>query len=436
MRIWLLTIGEPVPLHGDSRERLHRTGFFADFLSEQGHDVVWWTSTFDHWKKIHHFPADAMVQRNEHLTIRLLNGGGYGSNVSIARCRDHRRIAERFTALAEFEHKPDIIVSALPTVELCSAAVDYGRRHSCPVVVDARDMWPDIFVEIFPGFLKPVAHLLFASFFREARTVSSSATAVIGITDAFIDWELEHSGRKKSSYDREFPFAYGSSSPPADRITEAEIFWDENNIPAKSTDPIGICISTVSRMGDFDTIIRSARLLKQRGDRTRFIICGDGDKLEYYRNQTRDDGNIKFIGWADAATLYVLLRRATFGIDPLPERFDFLATINNKAIEYMSAGVPVISSPNRGVLADLLRSRGCGLSYDHGKPEQLAECILHVNENADIHSAMSRNAALVFNEKFIAGNVYKALMAHVEHIAEDFSGNRIPAPEFLEKKKQ
>ena len=56
-----------------------------------------------------------------------------------------------------------------------------------------------------------------------------------------------------------------------------------------------------------------------------------------------------FPGWVDAAKIFVLMRRSAVGLDPLPDRYDFLATINNKAIEYMSAGLPVISSPDRGV---------------------------------------------------------------------------------------
>ena len=49
------------------------------------------------------------------------------------------------------------------------------------------------------------------------------------------------------------------------------------------------------------------------------------------------------------------------GIDPLPDRYDYLASINNKAVEYLSAGLPVVSSPRHGVLYELLEREECGL---------------------------------------------------------------------------
>ena len=92
MKIWLLTIGEPVPFSEENRERLHGSGQFATFLSERGHDVTWWTSTFDHWKKIHYYDKDFKIIKNKQYTIRLLYGGGYRSNASVSRFLDHYKL--------------------------------------------------------------------------------------------------------------------------------------------------------------------------------------------------------------------------------------------------------------------------------------------------------------------------------------------------------
>ncbi|GAI08595.1 unnamed protein product, partial [marine sediment metagenome] len=51
MRIWLITIGEPLP-SDNNNDRLYRTGILAKLLIQRGHEVVWWTSTFDHVRKI------------------------------------------------------------------------------------------------------------------------------------------------------------------------------------------------------------------------------------------------------------------------------------------------------------------------------------------------------------------------------------------------
>ena len=56
MKVWLVKLGEPLPVDGN--RRLHRYGILAEMLSQKGHEVTWWTSTFDHWDKKQRFETD------------------------------------------------------------------------------------------------------------------------------------------------------------------------------------------------------------------------------------------------------------------------------------------------------------------------------------------------------------------------------------------
>ena len=82
MKIWLLTIGEPVPLGAGVRDRLHRTGAFARYLVSRGHEVTWWTSAFDHFRKQHLAAEDTFLTEPDGLGIRLLR-----ARVTSATCR-------------------------------------------------------------------------------------------------------------------------------------------------------------------------------------------------------------------------------------------------------------------------------------------------------------------------------------------------------------
>ncbi len=199
MKIWLLTIGEPVPMGAGLRDRPHRTGAFARYLVSRGHKVVWWTSAFDHFRKQHLAEEDTFLTEPDGLRIRLLRGSGYKRNVSFQRFRDHAQVARRFQVLSEFEEMPDILVSALPTVEMCLAAGVYGRRNSVPTVVDLRDMWPDILTDVAPPVLRPLARLALTPLFHQARRACAQATALTGITEAFVDWGLARGRRKAAS---------------------------------------------------------------------------------------------------------------------------------------------------------------------------------------------------------------------------------------------
>jgi len=87
MRVWLITIGEPLPLGG--RDRVLRTGFFARLLAERGHEVTWWTSAFDHFKKVHLATSDTTVDAGEGVSIRMLYGRGYQTKPSGALVGHH-----------------------------------------------------------------------------------------------------------------------------------------------------------------------------------------------------------------------------------------------------------------------------------------------------------------------------------------------------------
>ena len=49
MKVWLFQTSEPLPIKGDNM-RLLRTGMMAEALTNRGHEVVWFTGTFNHFK--------------------------------------------------------------------------------------------------------------------------------------------------------------------------------------------------------------------------------------------------------------------------------------------------------------------------------------------------------------------------------------------------
>ena len=122
MRIWLITVGEPIPSDGKG-DRLLRTGILAELLSSQGHQVPWWTSTFDHARKRHRANKDTTVAVTDRYDIRMIHATDYRRNIGVRRWWNHRQTARRFGRLAVAEPRPDVILCSLPTVELCQAAV-------------------------------------------------------------------------------------------------------------------------------------------------------------------------------------------------------------------------------------------------------------------------------------------------------------------------
>ena len=153
MKVWLIQTGEPLPIDGENI-RLFRAGMLAQLLASRGHSVVWWTSTFDHFTKKQRFRKDTVVDMSDRLRLRLLHGMPYKKNISLRRIANHRAIAKRFSKSAKREKKPDIILSSIPPIMPCVQAVKYGKKNDLPVVVETRDLWPDLFVDLFPGWTR------------------------------------------------------------------------------------------------------------------------------------------------------------------------------------------------------------------------------------------------------------------------------------------
>jgi len=414
MLIWLITIGEPLPTDEGNCRPL-RSGILADLLADRGHEVLWWTSTFDHVGKRQRFNKDTEVEVRKGYRLRLLHAAGYGRNVSLRRICNHRTIGRKFKRLVEAEPAPNIVLCSFPTLELSAAAVEYGRRKRVPVVLDIRDMWPDVFLRAMPWWAGRPGRLALRGMFKTARTACAGAFAICGHTTEIVRWGLECGNRRQTQYDKAFPFGYVSQNYDDELTARAAGFWDRLGVTERQATPVVCFFGTIGHQFDLGTVLRAARSISQRHD-VKFVLCGAGDRLEHYRKRAKDCPNVLFPGWVDAPQIQVLMRRARLALAPYRRTVDFINSIPNKAIEYLSGGLPVLSSMGQGTLHDLLIEHDCGMSYD-GRPETLAEIICRLCESPQRLDQMSGNALQLFEARFTASKVYAEMADYLEGIA-------------------
>ncbi|MEQ8754066.1 MAG: UDP-N-acetylglucosamine 2-epimerase (non-hydrolyzing) [Coleofasciculus sp. G1-WW12-02] len=414
MNIWLITIGEPLPNEGNTR--LLRTGIIAKLLISQNHQVLWWTSTFNHTIKKTRYYQDTQIELAKKFKLYLLHSIAYPHNISIQRLINHYGIAQKFTRLAEFEQKPDIILCSLPTLELSLAASRYGRKNQIPVVLDVRDLWPDIFIKVAPSWTGGLAQVLLLPMFKTVRTACSQATAISGITPAFVDWGVRYAGRKRSDLDRDFPLAYSEVIPSQKAIVAAENFWQKQGI-SKNFHAFFICFfGTISHQFELRAVIEAAKKINYHHQGIRFVFCGVGDRLEFYKDLAKNCKNILFPGWVGSAEIWTLMRLSSIGIAPYHSSPDFQMSIPNKIIEYLSAGLPIISSL-QGTVQKLLSEYNCGVTYSKENADELADTLLDLHDHPERLKTMSQNAQFLYNSKFVAEKVYSDMIDYLEAIA-------------------
>jgi len=415
MRVWLITTGEPLPVDGP-HARLLRTGLLGNALVARGHEVVRWDSTFDHARKRHRFAEDSSVQLDERYTLRLLHSIGYPHNVSLRRWLNHRGVARAFARQAPSEPAPDVVLCSLPTVELCTAATAYAGKRSIPVVIDVRDMWPDIFLDLVPTWSRRLVRPVLAPTFGAARRALSNAAAVCGHAPGFVEWGLGLASRTRTRWDRDFPHGYTGKAPVAEALAEAKRAWEQSGLRQDGGAFIACFFGMMGKQFEIETVIEAARRLASGERRFRFVLCGAGSNLERYRGLAQGLDKVLFPGWVDAASIWSLMQMSAVGLAPYRSTRSFTLSIPNKSIEYLCAGLPVVSSL-AGALEDLLAEHDCGLTCANGSPEALASILCNLYDDPQRREAMSKNARALYEARFVAEKVYAEMSEYLEEIA-------------------
>lgn len=415
MNIWLLQVGEPLPVN-DKNSRLWRTGLLAKYLSKRGHKVTWWSSNFDHTKKRFVNINNYEVNKSVNFQMKFIESNGYKKNISIGRFIEHGLVAKEFKKKIKNEAKPDFIIASYPTIELCFEAVKYAKKNRIPVVVDIRDLWPDLFYEVAPKWMSWFITILTFNLRKKAKFIFRNSAALTANSPDAISWALNMVGKKVRNIDKYFPMGYENEKPNKNLYQKAEKFWYEKGI---SKNDFIICYAgAIGNTADFDLVIDVAERLKDITN-IKFIICGKGDNFKKLIHKSNFLNNISFIGWVGYAEMRYLFKISSLGLVPYIKSFQFSGT-PNKPIEYMSASLPIVTSLSNGLLVDLINDYNCGKSYDYDS-DKLFNIIKRLYENDEELNQLSSNSYNLYLERFEAENVYTEMAKYLEEIKLKFN---------------
>lgn len=378
--------------------------------------MTWWSSTFHHARKFQRFEETKILYPSERLTLVCLKGRGYEKHVSLGRLLNHIETGCRFYNLAKNETRPDIILCSYPLIELALAATKLGKRWNVPVILDIRDLWPDIFKEQFSGWKKLFSVPVMLAFNWAARLSCRRAHSITGITSGLMHWGVKKAGRSATALDRSFPHGYFRTNFSTGEQEAAEIFWAERGI--LSTDYIVTYFGAVNSRHEFDLVVEAGRLLSRRVKNLKIVICGNGDHLDRIRDLSQDVPGVIVPGWIAHLEMEVLASMATLGLAPYKSDFNYLESVPTKAIEYFSHGLPVVSSL-KGRLEALLEAEHCGVTYENGSPESLAQTIVDLAADPERVEEMRVNSLRLFEERYDARRVYGDMAQYLAEQVRD-----------------
>lgn len=411
MRVWTVHIGEPTPLEDTGRP--FRYTLLARALRARGHELVQWYPTFAHLTKTWRAQEDRLEEVEPGWQVQLVHAGGYRRHVGLARLRFYRRLARRFRELAPGHLAPDLIVAGMPAPEVCEAVVDVAGSCGARTMIDVQDLWPDIYLTLLPGALRPLARPLLAPLERRNRRIFTRADSISGVSQGYMEWGRGFAPQRQGSLDRAFPLAIEPFRPAPAALAAAE-----ESLRARGVDfsLFTACfLGLFTRTIDMPTVLDAQRLLEARGGPpVQLLLCGDGPMGEAFRARARGLRHVHFLGWSDAATMAAVTRIASVGLAAYGRLA--IQSIPNKPLEYLGSGLALLSSLP-GEMARIVEETGCGFSYRSGDAEALAGLLARLRDEPALLAAIRERAARTFEERFAAGSVYEAMAEHLEKVA-------------------
>ena len=400
---YILIVRQSEPLKIDNENaRLWRASLIHKYCNDLGLKSVYLTSTFSHYNKKQRFDKTTKLSGKENGTFVFLRTPGYKHNISLLRFIDHLifGIKTGFYIIKD-RKKIKTIFASHPTIEGAFVSVVLGRIFRIKVIVDVRDLWPDLYYDIIGKSLisKIFLSLALLPYVFMTRMTFSFARYISAPTTPYLNWADKKSFIKTAKTLIKLPFAY----PDSQRInTDLRPAFLSGYKGYK----VCVFIGTLNEnMFDFLSIDTA---VKRFNKKIVFVIAGDGSGKKTLEKYFCNDNNVIFPGWISKNEILNLMQYSDFALAPYIPIDNFEMHVPNKIVEYLSEGLPVIYSV-KGEMELLLKD--CGLRYDATANTESDLCFENVIERVlsdnSLLERLSSNAVKIFKNEFRAEIVYK-----------------------------
>lgn len=404
MHIWFVQTTDPSKL--DSNNRLGRTEEMINIALNSGHSVTRWTSTFDHFSKKNKYKKNH-TKTFSNYKINYIYSTGYKNNFSINRYV--KNLVLSYSLYKEFKkstEKPNLIIVSFPIPEIAFLTTYFAKLRNINVIVDVRDLWPDIIIEKF-FFLKPLASIIFIPMRKINNYTFTNCSAIIGNSDQFIKWGIANaSKRKKTNLDTAFKMGFSNLSYKGSQYEIAKKYWQNQKISKKNNFLIASFFGTIGKNFDFDLILEAAKICEKKKINIKFILCGNGSRLGELIKKTKNLQNILLTGWLNYSKIKYLNSISDFGLAPYIKTKNFSYNITNKIAEYMSGRNAIATSLDKGILYQLIKKYKCGFVYLSA--DDFTQKIFKLANNPKTLEKMKENSLKLYKSQLSSTKTYQS----------------------------
>jgi colanic acid biosynthesis glycosyl transferase WcaI len=287
------------------------------------------------------------------------------------------------------------IVMALTTPPLIGlVAVTIGWLKHTRVISLMQDVYPDVAIALGALRRDSLASRLLG---RVNRRVLESSSRIIVLGECMRERIVDILGPAlKDRIDVIHNWADGSLIKPLDACKNS--FIAQNGYQDRF---LVLFSGNLGQVNDFQTLIESARLLKDRSD-ILFLFIGEGAKKEEIADFARRNNltNIQMLPYQPREVLPQSIAAGDASVVTLADGLAGLS-VPSKAYAIMAAGRPILFVGDRAsAIAKIVEEHGAGAVVGSGDSKRLARVIINWADNANEVERLGGNARAVFEERF------------------------------------
>ena len=367
----------------EASTRLERSNMIYTIAQKSGIEITFITSKFNHFTKKYR-----IINNPNIITLWTIP---YYKNISIWRFINHLILGLNLMLLLfKKRHDYDVIYVSFPPIETAFASVIISKLLGKESIVDFRDRWPELITENTQSKLIK----LLVKFYKYPRNYAvRNCTKLISTSPEFLRNICEVSGIHNS--EQPLLEAVNMSYRKPGFVKEKRITGNIELIFSGS-----FVLQEGSALRDFLRIFLST----ERRDIS-LKLCGDGPMRPTLEDMAKDDPRVVFTGFLTESDLHAALSEAHFGVLPYKPVSHFEFSYPNKLGEYLAFGLPIITSLNKGAVANLVEEKKFGFTYDYQNSYQLRDIL--DNLSIDHVTALEKVCHGTFKESFNADTVYK-----------------------------
>lgn len=404
MNVLIFQTGEPLKIDGDGL-RLMRAENLAERLQSHGHVVEIITSKYFHQKKEH---RSVKVRKNFGTNYHLIGSPGYAKNIGLGRFYDHYKLALNLRQfLRTYDFKADVVFIGFPPIEAAYVLAKWCAANSIPFLMDVKDLWPEIFVDVIPRPLKWLGRAILLPYFLMTKWSLQRSSAISSISEPFLTRLLSDYSLTRRQNDF---VAYLTTPVAKERRLLRTVTLPRIDDPA----PKIFFAGSLTRVFDFKPLENAVKYLASVDKKVVFYICGDGPFLEVIKRQFRPYDNVVITGWVDNEVLQFLASKSVATLAPYRQSQDFELSVPNKIIESLSYGLPVLHSL-KGHVQSLLSQADAGVYFD---ANSLGPLIEQIFEQLVESKSLSHNAGQLYRTMFDYHVVYDAIVDRLSFLSE------------------